>query len=104
MSLFTFCVEQSPQSALAHHNLGYAYYRAGDWQRAEAEYRQAISLSPAYAEPHATLGDILSKTGRYAEAILEYKAYLRYNPGALNRDQALEKIARLRTLLLGDAP
>ncbi len=104
MSLFTRCVEQSPQSPMAHHNLGYAYYRKGDWTRAEAEYRQAISLSPAYAEPHATLGDVLARTGRYAEAIQEYEAYLRYNPGALNRDQALEKIARLRALLLNDAP
>lgn len=104
MIFFSRCVEQNPQSAMAHHNLGYVYYRKGDWPRAEAEYRQAISLSPAYADPHATLGDILAKTGRYAEAIQEYEAYLRYNPRALNRDQALEKIARLKTLLSGEAP
>jgi len=104
MTLFTRCVEQSPGSALARNNLGYAYYREGDWQRAEQEYRRAIALSPGFADPHATLGDILSKTGRYAEAIQEYEAYLRYNPGALNRDQALEKIARLKALLSGNAP
>jgi tetratricopeptide (TPR) repeat protein len=104
MTLFTRCVEQSPGSALARNNLGYVYYREGDWQRAEQEYRRAIALSPGFADPHATLGDILSKTGRYAEAVREYEAYLQYNPGALNRAQALEAIRRLEILLEGGAP
>jgi tetratricopeptide (TPR) repeat protein len=104
MALFTRCVEQSPGSALARNNLGYAYYREGDWQRAEQEYRRAIALSPGFADPHATLGDILSKTGRYAEAVREYEAYLQYNPGALNRAQALEAIRRLKILLEGGTP
>jgi len=104
MTLFTRCVEQSPGSALARNNLGYAYYRERNWQRAEQEYRRAIALSPGFADPHATLGDILSKTGRYAEAVREYEAYLQYNPGALNRAQALEAIRRLEILLEGGAP
>jgi hypothetical protein len=96
---FTRLVEQDPILAVAHHNLGYAYYREGDLRTAESEYRKALSLNPDYAESHATLGDVLVKTGRYREAIAEYEAYLRFNPDAPNREKAAERIQHLKLLV-----
>jgi hypothetical protein len=96
---FTRMVEQTPSSPLAHHNLGYVYYRDGDWTKAEAEYRKAIALNPTFPDAHATLGDILTKTGRYQEAIEEYTTYLNIFPTAPNRQKALERIEMLKILI-----
>jgi len=104
---FTLLVKQVPSSCIAHHNLGYAYYREGNLMTAESEYRKALSLNPDYAESHATLGDVLVKTGRYQEAIAEYEAYLRLFPDGPNRGKAEERIQRLKLhvgAMGGDAP
>ncbi len=43
-------------------------YRAGDYPRAEAEYRRALRERPSFAELHYNLGTVLLRTGRFAEA------------------------------------
>jgi protein O-mannosyl-transferase len=101
---FSRMVEQAPLSPLAHHNLGYVFYREGNWLYAETEYRTALALNPNYAEAHATLGDILTQTGRYKEAIQEYEAFLRDYPDAPNREQTEERIRKLKALLSGGDP
>jgi len=100
---FTTMVEQSPSSALAHHNLGYVLYREGNWIHAEAEYKKAIALNSMFPESHATLGDIFYKTGRLQEAIREYSTYLYLAPNASNRQQTLERNRILKSLLATDS-
>jgi Flp pilus assembly protein TadD len=40
----------------------------GKKEEAEAEYREAIRINPDYAETHANLGILYSKTGNKEEA------------------------------------
>lgn len=98
-TFFHRMAEQSPHSALARHNLGYAYYRDGDLARAETEYRQAIKINPLYPEPHASLGDVYYRTGRLAEALKEYEIYLMLYPDAPNRRSAQQRMANIRAQL-----
>jgi len=94
-SFFTRMVEQSPNSPLAHHNLGYVYYRRGELVKAEREYRKAIEINPAFPDSRATLGDVLARTGRFEQAIHEYRMYLNLYPDAPNRAKTLEVIDML---------
>lgn len=96
-------VEQTPNSPLAYHNLGYVYYRQGDLVKAETEYRKAIQLNPAFPDSRATLGDVLARTGRYEQAIHEYKMYLNLYPDAPNRAKTLQVIDMLMKQVVADS-
>lgn len=48
----------------------------GRLEDAERDYRRAIALRPAYSEAHNDLGQLLARTGRYAEALREFDAAL----------------------------
>ena len=47
---------------------------------AETAYRQAIRLSPSYAEPHVRLSRLYFIEGRYAEAEAEVREAIRLRP------------------------
>jgi hypothetical protein len=96
-------VEQTPDSPMAHHNLGYVYYRQGNFDKAEREYRKAIELNPAFPDSRATLGDVLARTGRYEQAIHEYRMYLRLYPDAPNRTKTLQVIDMLMEQIAADS-
>lgn len=51
---------------------GRAYAEIGDTERAERHLRRAIELVPDHAEAHHELGHLLERTGREAEARLEF--------------------------------
>jgi tetratricopeptide (TPR) repeat protein len=72
-------VRLQPDSATAHYMLGNALSPA-DPRRAEGEYRTAIQLAPAFAEPHVNLGNLLASQQRHEQAIAEYRAALGIRP------------------------
>ena len=51
--------------------LGSAYYRVGDIESAEREYREAVKVDPAFGEAHNNLAVVLMLTARYDEATRE---------------------------------
>jgi eukaryotic-like serine/threonine-protein kinase len=55
-------------------NLGTAYFYTGDLVKAERAFATAIRLEPKAAMHHANLADVLSRSGRAADAKAEYSA------------------------------
>lgn len=76
----------------ANPNLAEAQFAAGyvtwlldwDWMAAEASFRRMISVDPGYATAHRMLGQVLSHTGRHAEA-----------EAAMQRTRALDPLAAM---------
>ena len=79
-TLFEATVRASPDSALAHVNLGSVYQSLGRLQEAEAEYRRGIAIGPERKGAHHNLGTVLEATGRIEEAIAVYRDALRIDP------------------------
>lgn len=78
---------------------GVAYYALARNGDAKECFHEAIKLDPAYDEPHANLGVLLRRKGRYEEALAEYDAALAVGPVNpttwYNRGVALLRLHRL---------
>jgi tetratricopeptide (TPR) repeat protein len=101
---FSRLVLDSPDSPLAHLNLGVVYYRRAEYDKALQEYQRALSLNPDYPEAHASLGDVLVKMEDFEAATQEYERYLALKPDAPNRELTLRKIQALRQAARSRAP
>jgi tetratricopeptide (TPR) repeat protein len=69
--------------AVAHNNLGAAYYQKGEWDKAIAEYQKAVTLKPRYADAYNNLGAAYAGKGMYDEAIAAHKQALAIRPDLL---------------------
>jgi tetratricopeptide (TPR) repeat protein len=92
-------VEQQPESAAAHFNLGLAYTQRGLADRAEQSYRRALEFDPDLVEAWVNLGGVLMLKW-------DFKGSLEANREALQRKDDLV-LAHYNTgqayLYLGDA-
>jgi tetratricopeptide (TPR) repeat protein len=79
-NLWSDTVKKSPDSAQAHHNLGFAYASQGQWDRAIAEYQTALRLYPDYVKAHHNLGFAYASQGQWDRAIAEYQTTLQLKP------------------------
>ena len=66
---FRKVIEQEPEFAGAHHNLGVAYYKEGHFDEAKAALRRAAELNPAGADPPFVLGLIARDERDYPAAL-----------------------------------
>ncbi len=80
-NLWSDTVRKSPDSAMAHNNLGIAYFSKGLYDMATEQYLTALTLKPDYAEAHHNLGNIYLSKGLYDMAIERYRTALRLKPG-----------------------
>jgi type IV pilus biogenesis/stability protein PilW len=87
-------------------------YGFGKLAEAEADYRRALQIRPAYPEAHNNLGQLLAKSGRSTEALAEFDKAIDINlymepwVARCNKGQTLyqvgrrdEGLAELRTCL-----
>ncbi len=73
-------VEHSPLDAIAQHNLGNAFARAGRHLQAAACYRRALDLAPGFAPAHNNLASSLLQLGRCDDAIAGCRRALELEP------------------------
>jgi protein O-GlcNAc transferase len=80
MDCFRRVIAFSPGNAVAHLQLGLAFWRRGDAAPAIALAEQAARLDPKLAVAHGSLGSMLRGVGRTTEAVASLRAALALNP------------------------
>ena len=74
-------VANAPDVSGPRIDLGIAWHRQGDLEKAEKHLLAALELNPDHPVAHNELGIIYRKTGRFAEARTSYEAALATFPG-----------------------
>jgi tetratricopeptide (TPR) repeat protein len=80
ISVYKQVIEIEPNFACAHHNLGFAYYKLGDFDEARHELQTSINLNPQNAYFHYTLGLLLHDYPEFEAAIDSFSQAISLNP------------------------
>jgi tetratricopeptide (TPR) repeat protein len=99
IALLLKLTEQVPASAAMHTDLGIAYARAGDVERADASLHKALALNPHHPVANNELGILQRRRKEFARARGSYEAALGHSADFQN---AHRNIAVLCDVYLGD--
>jgi len=94
MALYSQVLSREPGFWLANYNLGYAYYKLGRFQDAEASLRRAIAINAADSDEFVYLGLSLWRQGRTEEAAQFVQQAIEIRPSAPGYHFALAMIRR----------
>jgi len=72
--------ELLPNSSEAHHRLGKAQEKAGDWGEAKVSYARALALQPDSPDLHASFARVQCKQGAFGEAVGSCRRALSLDP------------------------
>ena len=84
VKLMVAALEIDPEYVDAWSNLGIAYFKERDFERAELCARKAIELSPNFANAWANLGMTLRARNAHEEALVAWGRALELHPGMRN--------------------
>ena len=73
-------VDQAPDDAQNHYNLGYAYLKKEDLENALAAFQKALELNPSFDVAYSQLGFVHFKLKQYQEAIDALNQYTEIRP------------------------
>ncbi len=71
---------QDPNYATAYNQLGYLYSRYGDYDKALEAAAKYVKLLPGEPNPHDSYGEMLRLSGRFDEALKQYRMALKIDP------------------------
>lgn len=74
-------VEKAPDVTAPYIDLGIAYKRLGDFERAEASLKKALEINPNHPVAYDELGLLYRETGRFAAARESYEKALAIHAG-----------------------
>ena len=94
IALYSQVLAREPGFWLANYNLGYAYYKLGRFQDAEAFLRRAVTINAADSDEHVYLGLSLWRQGRTEEAAQSVQRAIEIRPSAPGYHFALAMIRR----------
>lgn len=77
---FLAAIEHAPERATYHYNLGLAWRKLGQLQRARDAYRRAIDLRSDFLEARNNLGNTLQDLGEHQEALECFRELVRDYP------------------------
>ncbi|MDZ7832227.1 MAG: tetratricopeptide repeat protein [Desulfobacterales bacterium] len=72
--------KKAPNDFRPHHDLGAAFYDAGQIDNAINQYRKALALKPGHADTLNNLGNAFKRKGRMNQAITYYNRAIKINP------------------------
>ena len=78
--LFIRLLEERPSSSQISKQIASEAIHSGDFERAVAEMKKALSLNPDYPDLHNLLGIAYANINMKDDAILEFKTALKINP------------------------
>lgn len=99
IALLLEITEKEPEVTAAHIDLGIAYGRLNDLERAESSLKRALELNPHHPVACNELGILYRKTGRFEEARESYERALERHP---DFHFARRNLAILCDVYLGD--
>ena len=88
LPLFQEAVRLKPEFSLALGVLAETYYCLGDYPKALENYGRLLELRPEDPSGLLRVAEMLTRTGRLAEAVTCYRAYLRIEPRRLQNTLA----------------
>ena len=103
IELLTRVTESAPGAIAPHIDLGIAYSRSGDLDRAEASLKQALEINPDHPIANNELGMVYRRKGRFAEARASYEKALAVYPSFHFAHRNLAILCDLYLLDLGCA-
>ena len=80
MGVLKTVVQDAPDLAEPHVNLGNALIQSGDWRSAEEQYAAALWAQPRNFEARNNLADLLVQTGRLEDAVTQYQYSIELRP------------------------
>jgi Flp pilus assembly protein TadD len=77
---FLSIIQDQPDFAPAYEGLGKAYYAAGNLEKAEASFYQALRINPQSWQAQNYLGIIKDRQEQYDQAIVHYRSAIALKP------------------------